>query len=423
MWMRGVGASGVVALAAAGAMAQELLPDTRYLKPGESHNWTLTANVSIRAEQFADDNGMPVSDVFKFDSAAIVFPLIAGTASSKTDTPAVKGTVMFNDRLAGDKITILENYASGTRLGKWELTEKNGREMLLEVAIPVTSWETEFDEAAAREVPWPTGDWPPAAKLALLKEWYIDFGPDERGSIKEFDTKPLDELLEKWTNGKDPRTVPPVVLAKVLAGELVGHIQISGNGLNFNDLGQLEGISLQGVPVTAAKGQGSEFDAVCLLVAVYRRAGLPARVVVGYEGEDTEDKVFKKKSQRDALRAWAEFALYDEKARTLTWVPVDIVRRRKVSSRTPDWEKPWKYFGTHDELDSVIPFAFQFHPPTTVRAYGSPGFWGWLVMPEPPGRALQAVWFRSQTTPKRAEDPRKKQKDDDDDDEKKGPYR
>jgi hypothetical protein len=395
------------------ASAQEFRPDERYLKPGKSHNWTLTTNVLISAWKDTDENNMPVSDVWKFDSAAVVFPVIAGTASSRTDQSKATGLMRFDDRNPDTAFKILTGYPSGTQLGRWDLTQRQGRELSLQVDIPVTSWETTFDEAAASAVPWPTGAWPPAAQSAMLPEWYIDFGPDEQGSMRQFDMKPVDDLLRKWTGGKDPKSAPPVVLAKVLAGELVGHVQISGNGLNFNRLGQIEGISLQGVPVTAAKGQGSEFDAVCLLVAMYRKAGLPARVVVGYDAEDSsEDRVFEKtRNKKDALRTWAEFALFDESAKSLTWIPVDIARRRKESSRAPDWKKPWKFFGTHDELDSIIPFAFQFHPPTTVRAYGSPGFWGWLVMPEPPGRAQQALWFLAKTTPARADDQKKEREE------------
>jgi hypothetical protein len=404
--------AGVVAAGLAGAAwGQELLPDERYLKPGGSNNWTLTVNVTANGWKETDGQGMPVNDVWSFDSAAVVFPLIAGCASSRTDTPNIKGTVQFDDRTAATEFKILTGYPSGTRLGKWELTEKTGRELALQVVIPETSWETVFDEAAAMKVPWPTGGWPPAAAAALLPEWYIDYGPDERGSMKPYDKKPVDDLLAAWTHGKDPKSVSPVMLAKVLAGELVGHVQINGNGLNGNNLGQIEGVSLQGVPVTAAKGQGTEFDGACLLVALYRRAGLPARVVVGVEAEDPDSHQIFKQKDKNKLRAWVEFALFDEAGKTLTWVPVDTARRRKSSSKVPDWQKPWKFFGTNDELDSLVPFAFQFHPPTTVRAYGSPGFWGWLVMPEPPGRAIQAIWFMSQKTVIRGDDVKKKKEE------------
>lgn len=396
---------------AGAAWGQEFLPDERYIKPGGSSNWTLTVNVTASGWKDTDAQGMPINDIWKFDSAAIVFPLIAGCGSSLTDTPGISGNVKFDDKTAATQFKILTGYPSGTRLGRWDLTEKVGRELWLQTVIPETSWETVYNDAAAEKVAWPTGAWPPVAASALQPEWYIDFGPDERGSMKPYDKKPVDDLLLKWTNGKDPKSVPPAVLAKVLAGQLVGYVQISGNGLNCNQLGQIEGIDLQGVPVTAVKGQGTEFDAVCLMVALYRRVGLPSRVVIGVEAEDPDSHTLFKQKDKNKLRAWAEFALFDESAKTLTWIPVDVARRRKFSSNAPDWKKAWKFFGTNDELDSIVPFAFQFHPPTTVRAYGSPGFWGWLVMPEPPGRAVQGVWFMSQRTVVRGDDLKKKKEE------------
>jgi len=93
------------------------------------------------------------------------------------------------------------------------------------------------------------------------------------------------------------------------------------------------------------------------------------------------------------------------------WVPVDVVRMRRSGSRAKPIDQKWPYFGEHDELDRVIPFAFQFHPPTTVVAHGSPAFWGWLVTPKPPDRVLQTVRFLAITAPVTIEDQRRKQEE------------
>src|SRR5581483_8784634 len=146
---------------------------------------------------------------------------------------------------------------------------------------------------------------------------------------------------------------------------------------------------------TLKKGKGSEFDMVCALAAVYRAAGLPARTVIGFDvGQSkTDGRRFLGKRGSSELRAWVEFPLVNPRDNALVWVPVDIVRMRKSSSRAKPLEQRWPFFGDNDALDRVIPFAFQFHPPTTVVSYGSPAFWGWLVMPKPPERVLQAVRF------------------------------
>src|SRR5438552_3954370 len=118
------------------------------------------------------------------------------------------------------------------------------------------------------------------------------------------------------------------------------------------------------------RGRGSEFDEVCLLAAVYRSCGLPCRTVIGWDvGEDKRDKkkFLAKNNGTKGLRGWVEFALPDVKSPGgVAWVPVDVVRMRKEGSRAQALDKPWKYYGSHDELDGVIQVAFQFHRPTTV---------------------------------------------------------
>eukprot|EP01026_Neomeris_dumetosa_P075133 TRINITY_DN7888_c0_g1_i1.p3 TRINITY_DN7888_c0_g1~~TRINITY_DN7888_c0_g1_i1.p3 ORF type:complete len:103 (-),score=6.30 TRINITY_DN7888_c0_g1_i1:59-340(-) len=61
-------------------------------------------------------------------------------------------------------------------------------------------------------------------------------------------------------------------------------------------------------------------------------------------------------------------------------------------------DRQQRYFGTHDELGSIVPFTFHFFPPATVRSYSAsnaPGFWGWFVaQPAAPDRgAFQTVRF------------------------------
>ena len=44
-------------------------------------------------------------------------------------------------------------------------------------------------------------------------------------------------------------------------------------------------------------------------------------------------------------------------------------------------DRPWAFFGTHDELHQIAPFAFHFVPPVDVRSYNSPAFYGWRQTP------------------------------------------
>jgi hypothetical protein len=400
--------------------------------PGRTREWTLTARVNIRAYQDPGidrpDNSprpdtMPTIDRFEFNTMTLVWPVISESASSRLVLPTggdeepvlEEFTFTVDDRdatgLAEFQHEILTSQAGGNpyHSGVWLALLKlgrgiNAREVEFEFKIPTESWETRFDERAAARVPWPEGEWPAEAKAALLPMAFVETGPDGRA----FDLRPVRDLLTQWTDGKDPRTIPPLTFAKWIAGQVVQHVQLSGSGLNANRNGLLEGVGLQQPRDTALTGRGSEFDMVVLLAAVYRMAGLPARIVIGYDTEaDSRDEpgfLAPGSGGSGDLCAWVEFCLFDEASDTFNWVPVDVVRIRKEGSRLRDnFMEPGalRYFGAHSDLDDVIPFAFQFHPPTTVRAYGSPGFWGWFVTPTAPGRAWQSISIRATTTPRR----------------------
>ncbi len=408
------------------AQAVELKPSP-YIVREENRfkRWTLTADVNIEAYKRYLEGQQPYNERFTFSSATIVWPLVPETSSSVMDVvqsasglqPAITGVVKFEDREVTRETAIIAADAggnvlhSGTWRAQWVMPPLegallyDGREMSLQVVIPVTSYRTKFDERGARSVAWPQGAWPSAAHATFAPQMFIDFGPDGR----PYDVGPVVDLVAEWTDGRDPKSIAPVTLAKWFAGKVIEHVQLSGDGLAFDRTGMIEGLDLKGAPLTALEKRGSEYDMVCLLAAVYRKAGLPARIVVGYDNESRSGKQIYLKRPKSVpdLRAWVEFALYDEANGTFGWVPVDPAAMRGSSSRLPPnfMDRDLRFFGTHDELDRVVPFAFHFHPPTTVRAHGSPGFWGWFVTPVPPDRAFQRLSFRAQTTPARATPP------------------
>lgn len=379
------------------------------------HDWTLKTEITIRAwdntrqipNRPRNVQELPRSDTWEFDNASVVFPVLESTASSTTNLDGVTGEAQFEGRTADEAPEILaKQYHSGTRLAMWELGPQRGKQMRLDVSVPSTCYRTVFNEDIANQLDWPTDDWPQEAASTFEPMSFVDIGPDGR----PYDMRPIRALVRKWTDGKDPRTVKPAVLAKWFLGNLVDSYQISGNGLAASRNGLLEGLALDGAPAAAASMRGCEFDMVSVLVACYREAGLPARVVIAYDAGSAKngDNFLDRKRSDLQVRAWAEFALWNPVAKKVVWIPVDVVRIRERNSRMPDgyMNQPVKFFGTHDKLDDMIPFAFQFHPPTTVRAYGSPGFWGWLVFGEqgPPDRAIQEIRFLAITTPTRGGD-------------------
>lgn len=391
----------------------DLLPSP-FVKRVKPKRWTMNTMVFIGTTEwtdYIDGRPVPANDTWEFTAATLVFPVLSETASSilevrdsrEGEVPAVTGKVEFDDRLMTEEVSIVTQgiggglLPAGTWRAQWQVPPPESgayapREVEFHVSTSAVSYEVEFDETGARRVEWPEGEWPPEAAATFQPQMFVDF--DAQG--RAYDMGPVVKLLESWTDGNDPRSVKPVVLAKYLAGQVAEHVQPSGEGLAFDKTGALEGFDVRGPVDTALAGQGSEIDLPILLTAIYRAAGIPARLVIGYDEQGAGKTVYLKSGGGDGeIRVWVEFALYDEDNKTFGWVPVDVTALRGSSSRMPPnfLERPTKYFGTHDELDRVFPLAFHFHPPTTVRAYGSPALWGWFVTPTPPGRADQRVSF------------------------------
>lgn len=365
---------------------------------GRSHDWTFKVWVTVHSYQHLQPGLAPIIETLDIATAAVVFPVNRGTASSELDAANVKGVLKFDDVVVDDQPKYSDSqYHSGTRLGRWEMTNRRGREMQLEVELPMTCWETQFDEEAASRIPWPSAPWPPAAASALE--------PDTK--VVDWHDPKVTGLVKQWTDGKDPKSLTPVRLAKFLMGRVLEHCQPSGDGLAFAETGAFRGVDLQSVAVTASTGRGSEHDVTNLLASVYRAAGLPARTVIGYDLTEKkgQNSTFLSRRRNSAkLRAWVEFCLYDEGSQKSQWVPVDVIRMRGSGSRAPALDLPWKFFGENDELDDVVPFAFQYHPPTTVVAHGFPAFWGWFTTPELQV-AEQSLRFDAQTTARRSNTP------------------
>ncbi|MCH7793132.1 MAG: transglutaminase domain-containing protein [Planctomycetes bacterium] len=371
-----------------------------------SKDWTLNVHVRVAAwqQRHIRPDQLPAHDVWSFDQTAVVFPVIQKSSTSELSDRGVKSVLTFDDRVIDDAFKgYLAGYHSGTRLGKWGIIKMTGRELELKIQLPVTCSRVRFNEEAAARAIWPN-QWPPDAASSFEPQMFVDYASGSR----PYDMKIIDRMVKDWTKG-DVKKVHPVVAAKVLAREVVGHVQqIAGIGVGFNRLGELEGVALRGVPVIASTRRGNEFEMVCLLASVYRRAGIPARTVIGWDVNEDEDEFLKRGKKENKFRAWVEFALYDPKSDGVVWVPVDIVEMWNDRNRNPFrddyWNRPLDHFGNIDDSDRVIPFAFQFHPPTTVRSYGSPGFWGWLMLPESPERAQQAISFHAVSTAQRAAD-------------------
>lgn len=353
---------------------------------------------------------------FNFQTMTVVFPVLAETASSipsedrvegwlKADGTEIVPTPRLSRRQSGVPSIVaaprLAQFATRTGSGPGDVRDGYAREIEMQVEVPMTCYKTRFDEQAALRVNWPTNDWPAPVKAVFQPQVYIETSPDG----KPYNQEKLKNAIANWC-GPDPRAHPPARLAKMIAAEVVRFVQPSGDGRSTLRTGDLQGFALDGIDAVIETGRGTEFDLTCLLTSLYRAAGLPARILIGVEAQNVDRKFLEKKSSRGTLRSWVEFALYDEDNNTLNWVPVDIVRIRKQSSRPQPIDRPWKYFGTHDDLNLIAPIASHFHPPTSVIAYSVPGLWGWMVTPAPPAEAYQSLSFDAYRDSIRPNDPR-----------------
>lgn len=406
------------------------LEPTPFLKLRNTKNWTLKTEVLIQSYQDAPRGPTDKRELTKgrldFTSATIVFPVLLSTGSSRTvmqeteqgEIPALVGEVRVNDQeVPQDQVFVSRSIdgkllPSNTWRAQWLIANPdhspftNVSQFDLKFELPVECSETQFDERRASEIDWPKDGWPEVAEAALEPEAFIEFDPSHRNAT--YDTKPMDALLGKWFEGNDPKKLKPVVLAKWIAGNLAQTIQPSGHGLKTDRRTSLiAGFDLQAPPLTVSTGRGSAFDMTNLLVAMYRHVGLPARVVIGYDVGAAKDgkTIYDEDNGNPEIRAWAEFCLYDEDNKTLGWIPVDVVAMRERSSRMPPkfLQRPAKFFGTHDELEEVIPIAHHYAPAkTSTWFYEYPAFWGWFVQPSPPVAGSQSIRFHANRTARRS---------------------
>lgn len=374
----------------------------------QSRDWTLNIDLRITAGwdyKVVDKALFPDPKKFAFKTGAFVFPILRSSATHRIELDAqnkerVTAQLFWNDRLYDAEPTFQEGYQSGARLARWEVRDVEGSQARIKIEKLLTSWNSVYDEDLAMTVPWPAS-WPAVPASSLQRQLFV-----------ESDAPEIKELVNQWTEGKDPKSIPPAQLAKVLTGKVLEYAQPSGNGLVFTKAGELMGFDLRGALGVARDARGSTHDIACFHAAIFRAAGLPARTVIGYDqSEKDSGKGFGGKGNSKSaggLRSWIEFAMVDPFDGKEFWVPVDVNRMRRSGSKAQALNRPWKYFGTHDEMAFLIPIAFQYHPPTSVSAT-APAFWGWLTTPQAVAQE-QALTFRVIRTPQRGGEPNRRDK-------------
>lgn len=352
-------------------------------------DWTTNVTLHVEAgyvRAMVDKTIVAEPRSFQFQSAAVVFPVLESSASHKLADAAdsFRGELFFNEQLADVTPTFAAGYQSGARFGRWELRKVEGKELDLKLKYNTICFETRYDDALAEKIAWPKKGYFGVAASALKPQMFVEYNgyDDAAANAAAADTTVADFLKNEVLGGRDPKSIPPARLAKAITGVVMEKIQPSGDGLLFNRNGSFRGFDLYSAAETIRARRGSEHEITCVLAAVLKAAEIPARTVIGWDVSDSKGQnSFSAKAGRGKYRSWVEFCLQDDVMRKTIWIPVDVVRIRRASSRAKPIDQPWKYFGSSDELAYIVPIAFQFHPPTTVVAQ-TPAMWGWLTTPE-----------------------------------------
>lgn len=369
--------------------------DSPYVRLSGERRWTLSFDVVLPARSTQPHRRLD-----------FVLPLVVESAAASLMTeqgeqgpePAASASITIDDRDTSSVRTIEGDItADPVVYGIWSTpdsapTFEVADEVGFRAEASFTASRFEFNEPRASRVEWPKGEWPAAALSALEPQFGIELTP--RGAVPDTAVR---AMLQEATDGRDPKTLRPVPLAKWLAGKLIERVRVSGQGINSPDRevaipgAGFASIRLQTVEQTISSGQGSAFDMTNALVSLYRKAGIPARLVVAYdvgaENPAKRNRLFEGEERgASAMRPYAEFALYDEETNSLAWIPVDIVAMSGRSSRLPPnfLDRPQPYFGTNKELDSVVPIAFGYVPERATIGAEAPAFYG--VRFDPPAR-------------------------------------
>lgn len=283
------------------------------------------------------------------------------------------------------------------------------------VRVRITSADTEFDQQAAWDLPWTDLGGSMSGWLNADPVYDVPL-PDGRDPVKE--------LLDQWTGGNDPKQIPPVQLAKYLTANVLELMRTTGSnrqvptgrsarairGVIEDGSGEVTytatspssslvaGFNVKNAGQAMLDKMGSEHDLANVLTAVFRRAGLHARTVIGVDNEESGD---------DEVKSWVEFAIKVPDVKEPVWIPIDVRELEGDGRTTRDWERPWKHFGTSDLLRQTPPIAYYFHPPAGYRAHGLPALFGIRSIAELPEYGEQAVDFEVVSAPNRGGQPRR----------------
>ncbi len=228
------------------------------------------------------------------------------------------------------------------------------------------AFNSEVDEAAASNIAWPRA-WAPEVQPYLSPSFAID------------SDQPIFREFVAGVAGDELRRVPVYLAAKDLVRRSILEFRNTSSEMLIREgRGAVRGFRLQGASIAASTADGTAGgtagDLVCVCVAVLRAAGIPARPVIGIYSGDGDRGSTKLPAGKTTLCCWAEFHLPGA-----GWVPFDPYEMRGSGLPQADIRKPWRWFGSIDELNRRVAIAYEFAPVRQGFIQDWPAGWAWTI--------------------------------------------
>jgi hypothetical protein len=297
---------------------------------------------------------------FRLGDTPIVMPVIFQGSYSMVQPDSLRATLWLEGREdpgLRSRTRLDEGYPFGARLAVMPIEEFSGKSLRWRLDYRVQVWSSRLHgEEAAAAITWPR-EWPSEVRDGLQPQMFI-----------ESDAPAFAAEVNRVSGGK-LRLVPPYLAAKDLVRHCLRTIRVGRDGEHRGIAGVLQGLNVQGAAETIRTGLGSPHDLVCVCVAMLRAAGIPARPVIGIQERLPQER------PGTEFVSWAELYLPGS-----GWLPFDPMEMRG-SVANVDVRRPWREFGTMDDLNLRVPLSYHFVPPAAVESPMYPAVWGWDPRP------------------------------------------